>query len=385
MQTLQGIAVAPGVAISEALVVDNEGFRIPRRFINSENIDHELERLENSIAAVADELERNRDSIADQLGQQYGAIFSAQRQMVCDPQLRSEIEELVRQRRYSTEYAVTRTLRRFAKVFQSLDNSHMAERAHDIFDIQRRLLRDLLGKNSESLSHLTAPVVVLTHNLTPSEAANLDRNYVLGFASEIGGAGGHTAIVAKALEIPAVVGIGEFLSDVGAGEKVIIDGDEGRIILNPDEETIARYREQAEKLQSASLRLESIRDLPAETTDGVNISLAANIEFPREVESCRTRGADGIGLYRTEFLYLASENVPSEDDHFNAYRYVIESMNGQPVVIRTLDLGADKLAAVDERSERNPFLGLREHSSGTAKPTALQNTTSSDPPSQRSR
>ncbi len=360
MQTLQGIAVSPGVAIGEALIVDDEGFRIPRRFVNSGCVDQELERLYHSIAAVAKDLERNRDSIDVQLGRQYGAIFSAQRQMVCDPKLKSEIESLVSSRRYSAEYAVTRTLRRYAKVFQELDNSHLAERAHDIVDIERRLLRDLLGQTRESLAHLVAPVVLLTHNLTPSEAAHLNREFVLGFAAEIGGSGGHTAIVAKALEIPAVVGIGEFLTDVGDGELIIIDGDEGQIVLNPDEETVTRYREQAEKQLSISQRLESIRDLPAETADGLRITLSANIEFPSEVAACNARGADGIGLYRTEFLYLASEKIPTEEDHFQAYRYVVENIGDRPVVIRTLDLGADKMVGLEEHiEERNPFLGLR--------------------------
>ena len=360
MQTLQGIAVSPGVAIGEALVVDDEGFRIPRRFIDSGSIEQELERLSNSIAAVAIDLERNRDSIEDQLGQQYGAIFSAQRQMVCDPKLKSEIESLLRTRRYSPEYAVTRTLRRYAKVFQTLDNSHIAERAHDIVDIEKRLLRNLLGQTRTGLAHLTAPIVLLTHNLTPSEAANLNRDFVLGFASEVGGAGGHTAIVAKALEIPAVVGLGQFLSDVGGGELIIIDGDEGQIVLNPDEETISRYRDEAAKQISISQRLESIRDLPPETTDGTRVTLSANIEFPREVEACNARGADGVGLYRTEFLYLASQQIPTEEDHFQAYRYVVENIGDKPVVIRTLDLGADKLSGLEDRvEERNPFLGLR--------------------------
>jgi phosphotransferase system enzyme I (PtsI) len=295
-----------------------------------------------------------------QLGEQYGAIFRAQLQMLRDSRLQEELQQLIEQRLYSAEYAVSRALRRYAKVFERLENRYMAERAHDIFDIEKRLLHDLLGRKREGLSNLSSPVLLLAHDLTPSETANLNPEYVLGFAAEIGGPGGHTAIVAEALEIPAVVGAGAFVSEVSGGDLVIIDGDEGRVILRPDEATLFRYRQQAELQRNQAQRLEALRDLPAETTDGVHVELCANIEFPREVVACRARGADGVGLYRTEFLYLGSSHDPTEEDHFRAYSEVVQAMQGKPVVIRTLDLGADKMG-LGPRSEheKNPFLGLR--------------------------
>ncbi len=360
MQTLQGIAVSPGVAIGEALVIDNEGFRIPRRFVARDAVEDELERLDNAIEAAAAEIGRNRDTVSSQLGQQYGAIFSAHLQMLRDPLLHDELEQLIRQHHYSPEYAVSSALRRYAKVFESLEGGYLAERAHDIFDIERSLLRNLLGSSGEELSQLISPVIVLAHNMTPSETAKLDRQFVRGFVTEIGGAGGHTAIVAKALNIPAVVGAGRFLTDVSGGDVVIVDGDHGRIILQPDEETIARYRHDVEEHISLAAKLDELRDLPAETADGVSISLSANIEFPEEVPSCLERGAGGIGLYRTEFLYLGADTEPTEEDHFHAYSHVVQTMAGCPVVIRTLDLGADKLGQVPQSDEeRNPFLGLR--------------------------
>ena len=329
MQILQGIAVSPGVAIGEALVIDNEGFRIPRRFVSRDAVEDELQRLDASISAVASEIERNRDAISAQLGDQYGAIFSAHSQMLRDPHLRAELEELIRERHYSPEYAVSRTLRRYAKVFQSLENSYMAERAHDITDIEKRLLGNLLGRRREELSHLTSPVVLLAHNMTPSETANLNPKYVLGFVTEIGGLGGHSAIVAEALEIPAVVGTGKFLADVSGGDLVIVDGDLGRIILQPDEETIARYKHEAEEHRSLAAKLENLHDLPAETADGVRVQLTANIEFPHEVVACLDRGADGVGLYRTEFLYLGADSEPTERDPFSG---LLQSRpgNGRP-------------------------------------------------------
>ncbi len=359
MQKLQGIAVSPGVAIGEALVMDNEGFRIPRRFLARDAVENELERLSLAFDAAAREIEHNRDAVSRELGKEYAAIFEAHLQMLRDPRLRGELDQMVRERHYSPEYAVSRTLRRYAKVFQSLDSGYMAERANDIFDIEKRLLRNLLGRRREQISNLTSPVLVLAHNLTPSETANLDRRFVRGFVTETGGAGSHTAIVAEGLEIPAVVGTGPFLTDVSGGDVVIIDGDQGLVILHPDEETIARYRHEVEQRRTMAARLESLRDLPAETQDGVRVQLDGNIEFPHEVGHCLDRGADGIGLYRTEFLYLGADVEPDEEAHYNAYAEVVQAMAGRPVVIRTLDLGADKLSTPGLDIERNPFLGLR--------------------------
>ena len=358
MQRLQGIAVSPGVAIGEALVMDNEGFRIPRRFVARDAVEDELERLDKAIAAASDEIASNRDAVSRELGSKYGAIFEAHLEMLHDAQLRSELEEMIRVRHYSPEYAVSRALRRYAQVFQKL--GYLAERANDIFDIEKRLLRNLLGRRREEISHLTSPVLVLAHNLTPSETSNLDRQFVRGFVTEMGGLGSHTAIVAEGLGIPAVVGLGPFLADVSGGDLAIIDGDSGMVILHPDEETIARYRHEVEEARNLATRLEALRDLPAETADGVRVELFGNIEFPYEVDHCMDRGADGVGLYRTEFLYLGAEEEPDEEVHFQAYSRVVKTMGERPVTIRTFDLGADKVPHLPApEDERNPFLGLR--------------------------
>jgi phosphoenolpyruvate-protein phosphotransferase (PTS system enzyme I) len=360
MERLQGIAVSPGVAIGEAVVMDNEGFRIPRRFLPRDAVEDELERLDQAILAATGEVQRNRDRVSEQLGDQYGAIFSAHVQMLNDRRLRAELEEMIRHRHYSPEYAVSRALRQYAKVFQSLEGSPMPERATDIFDIEKRLLRHLLGRRREELSQITSEVLILAHNLTPSETANLNPRFVRGFVTEIGGPGSHTAIVAEALGIPAVVGTGPFLTDVSGGETVIIDGDQGLVILHPDEETLARYRHEVDQHRSQALKLGALRDLPAQTLDGVPVQLLGNIEFPYEVEQCHERGAVGIGLYRTEFLFLAGDEEPSEEVQLAAYAEVAQAMKNQPVVMRTMDLGADKLPNLPApEDERNPFLGLR--------------------------
>ncbi|HWC89276.1 MAG TPA: phosphoenolpyruvate--protein phosphotransferase, partial [Pirellulales bacterium] len=360
MLRLQGIAVSPGVAIGEAFVMDNEGFRIPRRFLTRDAVDAELERLSRAINTAAGQIERNRDAITLELGKEYGAIFDAHLQMLRDARLRHELEQLIRERHYSPEYAVSRALRRYAKVFQALENTNLAERANDIFDIEKRLLRTLLGRRREEISQLTSPVLILAHNLTPSETANLDRQFVKGFVTEVGGPGSHTAIVAEGLAIPAVVGTGPFLADVSGGEVVIIDGNQGLVIVHPDADTLGRYREAAEAGRSRAASLKSLRDLPAETADGERIQLLGNIEFPYEAPQCLEFGSDGIGLYRTEFLYLGSDSIPSEEDHFEAYSAVVQKMAPRPVTIRTLDIGADKVAVgLSPDDERNPFLGLR--------------------------
>jgi phosphotransferase system enzyme I (PtsI) len=331
MRKLQGIAVSPGVVIGEALVMDNEGWRIPRRFVTRDTVEDELERLGKAIDAAGQEIARNRDAVSRELGEKYGAIFEAHLQMLQDTRLRSELEELIRERHYSPEYAVSRTLRRYAQVFQRLESPYLAERVHDIFDIEKRLLRHLLGRRREGISHLTSPVLLLAHNLTPSETANLDRRFVRGFVTEVSG-----------------------------GDQVIIDGDKGLVILQPDEETLARYQLELEEIRSLATRLASLRDLPAETADGVRLQLLGNIEFPYEVDHCVDRGADGVGLYRTEFLYLGNEKEPSEKVHYEAYCRVVRAMGDKPVTIRTFDLGADKVPHLPQpEDERNPFLGLR--------------------------
>jgi phosphotransferase system enzyme I (PtsI) len=360
MERLQGIAVSPGVAIGEVLVMDNEGFRIPRRFLPRDAVEDELERLDKAFISATAEIERHRVRVSEQLGKDSAAIFSAHIQMLNDRGLRSKLEEMVRQRHYSPEYSVSRALRHYAKVIQSLDGDYMPERATDIFDIEKRLLRHLFGKRREELAHINAEVLVLAHTLTPSETSNLNPKFVKGFVTEIGGAGSHTAIVAEALGIPAIVGIGPFLTNVSGGETAIIDGYQGCLILHPDEETIARYRHEVVQYRSHAAKLEKLRDLPAESGDKVRIQLLGNIEFPYEVEQCQKRGADGIGLYRTEFLFLSRDTEPTEEEQTEAYSAVASALSGQPVVMRTIDLGADKMPGMPfPEDEANPFLGLR--------------------------
>jgi phosphotransferase system enzyme I (PtsI) len=362
MESKRGIPVSPGVAIGPALVLDTEGFRIPQRFIDPDRVDEELERLHHALAAAAGQSRQNQQAVTDKLGPQYGAVFGAHALLIEDPALSREFETLLREKHYAAEYAVSRVMRHYAKALESIDRGHLASRAADLYDIERAVLGHLLGERREQLHDLKQPVVVVAHDLTPSETAALDPHMVHAFATEAGGRASHTAIMAGALEIPAVVGLGSFLTDVSGGDLVIVDGNHGVVILDPDEETLARYESSRKSFRTFENRLEELRDLPAQTKDGVRVSLLGNIEFPPEAVHCLDRGAEGVGLYRTEFLYLGKQADPTEEEHFEAYRAVLETLGpDRPVVIRTLDLGADKFAVASDPTpqERNPFLGVR--------------------------
>lgn len=359
----RGIAVSPGVVTATALVLGSEDFRIPRTVVSVDAIETEIARFRAAVEKACEEIADNQRQAADELGKEYADIFAAHLAMVRDPKLAEEIEQNIRERCLSPEFASSRVLRHKAKVMQNLGEHYLADRATDVFDVEKRLLRHLLGERREELTQLTAPVLVLAHNLTPSETANMSREFVLGFATEAGGPTSHTAIMAGALAIPAVVGVGEFLSDVSGGEVVIIDGNQGQVIIDPDEATLSTYRDSEKKLRTFLERLGGLRELAAETQDGCHIQVLGNIEFPEEVEQCTERGAEGIGLYRTEFLYLGKEDgVPTEDDHYAAYARVVGAFEGRPVVIRTLDLGADKVPTSFRKlmpETSNPVLGLR--------------------------
>ncbi len=346
--------------MGEALVIETEGFVASRRILERRAVAAEMVRLDQAFDAVAVEIEHDRQAISAQLGDQYGAIFSAHHQMLRDPHLHTELEGLVRDQLVPPEVAVHQTLRRYARVFQDLRNDFLAERAQDLHDLEDRLLHHLLDRDRPGLVDLDAPTVVLAHDLTPSETARLDRQWVRGFVTEAGGEGGHTAILAKGLELPAVVGAGPLLTGVVSGDLIIVDGDQGLVIVRPNDEEMARYRRELARRSTRLAELAAERDLSSQTIDGTKIQLLANIEFPHELSACLERRAAGIGLYRTEFLYLSSDSEPTEEEHYQAYREVVESMRPLPVVIRTLDLGADKMwHGPSTKDEHNPFLGLR--------------------------
>lgn len=363
MQTLRGIAVSSGIAIGPAVVVDPHGQRLPYRLVAADATAEELARLDRALELARAEAETAEAEARRKLGPQYADILAAHAQMIADPTLRRDARLLIERDRLSAEHAVTEVLAGHAAHLERLSDSYLAARAADVHDIRQRLLGHLMGKRPRSPSQgLLAPSVLLAPDLSPSETAGLDPALTLGFATESGGRASHTAIVAEALEIPAVVGIGRFLDRDNARNvrTVIVDGDEGLLVLDPDGPTLERYRQAA---KDRAARLEGLADLaalPSETLDGVSIGLWGNIEFVAEATACFERGARGIGLYRTEFLFLNGGHPPTEEEQFEAYAGVVRAMNGQMVTIRTLDLGADKLPAYHTgHPETNPVLGLR--------------------------
>ena len=368
MEVKRGIAVSPGVAIGPALVIETEGIRITHRTVEPSLVDEEIERLRKALGEAAEEARQNRQRYTDLHGPTVGNIFAAQESALEDQAIRLQIEGLIRNHSYSAEYAVSRVIRDYVRKMEAaaeqLPEAARAEvrrRIAEFIDIEKQILVRLLGRNSEPLQELTEPVVVLASDLMPSETVDFTPRTVYAFATESGGDTSHTAILADALEIPAVVGLGRFLSSVSGGDTVIVDGEEGVLIIDPDEATIARYEEKRAALLARADRYESLRDKPAATLDGARVRLLGNIELAHEAPHCLDRGAEGVGLYRTEFLYLNKTAHPTETEHYEAYKSVVQTLGDRPVVIRTLDLGADKFSSVSglAAGEKNPFLGLR--------------------------
>jgi phosphotransferase system enzyme I (PtsI) len=360
METRKGIAVSPGVVIKEAFILESEGYRIPRHLIKEDEIPKEISRLEEATTAAWKEIEKLEDRVSENLGSEIASIFATHKLMLQDKLLIREFSKKVEQHKFSAEYAVSLVLRVYIKKFESVDDPYLSARVADIYDIEKRLLRNLLGEKREELKNLTKEVVVVAHDLSPSQIASLDTTKVRGFVTDLGSRNSHAAIVARALGIPAVVGLGTATVDVFGGDRVIIDGNRGDVIVRPDETTIKEYQLIEKDFHVFEEKLTSeLKDLPAVTLDGREILILGNIEFPRDIGPSLNQGATGIGLYRTEFLYLGSNDTPTEEEHFKAYSQSVQELGDKPLIIRTVDLGGDKFFPANSNTELNPFLGCR--------------------------
>ena len=363
MEIKRGIAVCPGIAIGPALVLDAEGVRIPRDIIAPEMIGDEVARFSEALRRSAEASRERQRNLAARVGKDIGDIFLGHALLFeQDHLIRREVEQYIRAESFNAEYALSRAIRGLVKRLEDTGGEAALRLRGDLYDLEKQVLGFLLGERKEPIESVSQPVIVLAHDLTPSETAQLPRQ-VQAFATESGGPTSHTAILAGALDIPAVVGVGRFLSDVSGGDLVIVDGLKGLLIINPDDATLASYELARAEYRAKADPFATIKDAPSVTRDGVHITLYGNIEFPSEVPHCLDRGAEGVGLYRTEFLYLNKITDPTEEEHFEAYREVVAAMPGKPIVIRTLDLGADKFAGATGQLmmdvEKNPFLGLR--------------------------
>lgn len=362
MLTLRGIAVSPGIAIGPLRVVDPRGGRPGPRAIAADSVAAEFGRLDLALDRARLEAEEAEDDARKRIGTQYAEILGVHARMIADPVLKRDAQIRIERDHVDAEHAVAEVLEEHAVRLSALTDAYFAARAADVRDVQRRILSQFAGPGTVPIAgSATSPIVVLAQDLSPSETAGLDPRIVIGFATEAGGVASHTAIVAAALEIPAVVGLGRALDLARTARAVIIDGDSGLVVLDPDAATLERYRKASAERTARFAGLADLAHLPAETLDGHRIELWGNIEFPTEVEPCHDRGATGIGLYRTEFLFLNAHRPPTEDEQFAAYAAVVRSTRGRPVTFRTLDLGADKLVSYRDITgpEPNPALGLR--------------------------
>jgi len=360
MEIKKGIAVSPGIAIAKSLVIDSEDYRIPRRSIMPSQRMAEVQRTRNAFKGAISELTQ-LESVHDSTeGGKIKDIFAVHLRFLHDRSLRKRITDLVHSESVTAEYAVSTTFREIASHFTKEKDSYISERAADIYDIERRLLRQLLGRKRENLERLTEEVAVVARELSPTQTAGFNKKFVKGIASDAGGRTSHAAIVARSLGIPAVVALEDLTETISGGDTVIIDGNHGIVIVNPDDETIRQYEKYSLEFVELEHKLDAIKQKPAITRDGVKITLLGNIEFPDEAELVLQKGGEGIGLYRTEFLYLNRPTEPTEDDHYQAYAETISVFKHRPVVIRTMDLGADKYTQSRRFApEPNPFLGLR--------------------------
>jgi len=360
MEVIKGIPVSPGVVIGRAFVLDDARERVPYQRVAESLVDSQLEKLTAAIDATADDLRDDRDSAAAKLGPEPAKIFEFHLGLLRDQTLIDPIRVRIKDENVTAAYAVAEAFRSLAARFRSMDSEVFHQKAGDIIDLDRRLLGHLLGQSRDRLDAIDEPVLVIAPELTPAQAASLDTSKVVAFATDTGGRTSHTSIVAAALSIPVVVGCKDLSRLVSDGDEVIIDGTSGVVVMRPDEDTREHYREDIADLATARVALLEVADLEPVTLDGTRIALLGNIEFSYEVDSVIANGGEGVGLFRTEFLYLTSRAEPTEDDHFEAYKDTLERLDGRPLTIRTADLGADKYTQERaEHPERNPFLGLR--------------------------
>ncbi len=360
MEIKKGIAVSPGVSIGKSLIIDSEDYRIPRREIESSQRILEIQRVRNAFRDGVDELTKLESGQGQASGGRIRDIFAVHMRFLRDRSLRRRITDLIHTDSVTAEYAVSTVLREIASHFANVKDAYISERAADIYDIERRLLRQLLGTKREDVLHLREEVVVVARELSPMQTAGFNRDFVKGMATDAGGRTSHTAIVARSLGIPAVVALEDLTEVVRGGDPVIIDGNRGIVIVNPDEETIRQYEVYSREFVAMEHKLDGLRSKPSVTRDEVRVRLLGNIEFPDEAEIVLQKGGEGVGLYRTEFLYLNRPTEPIEQEQYEAYAEVMRVFRDRPVVIRTFDLGADKYTQSRRVApEPNPFLGLR--------------------------
>lgn len=357
----RGIPVSPGVCRGKVLILGGPQQAVPRYRIAEGDVAAEIQRFEQALVQTRQDVLEVQRKVREAMGAEEAGIFDAHLLVLEDPVLIEEVTRLIQQERVNVEHAFQQTAEKYAALLSQVEDEYLRERSADLRDVTTRVLHRLMGQGERlDLSHLAEPVVIISHDLAPSTTATLDKTRVLGFATDIGGKTSHTAIVARSLQIPAVVGLTSISTDLANGDDVLLDGYNGVVILNPSDQTLFEYGQIERRHVDVQAGLRELQHLPAVTLDGTRVVLAANIERPDDTVAVLAGGAEGVGLFRTEFLFLKRQALPTEDEQYEAYRQVALAVKPHPVIIRTLDLGGDKfLTPLQVPKEMNPFLGWR--------------------------
>ncbi|HDE4476782.1 TPA: phosphoenolpyruvate--protein phosphotransferase [Staphylococcus aureus] len=356
---IKGIAASDGVAIAKAYLLVEPDLTFDKNE-KVTDVEGEVAKFNNAIEASKVELTKIRNNAEVQLGADKAAIFDAHLLVLDDPELIQPIQDKIKNENANAASALTDVTTQFVTIFESMDNEYMKERAADIRDVSKRVLSHILGVELPNPSMIDESVVIVGNDLTPSDTAQLNKEFVQGFATNIGGRTSHSAIMSRSLEIPAIVGTKSITQEVKQGDMIIVDGLNGDVIVNPTEDELIAYQDKRERYFADKKELQKLRDADTVTVDGVHAELAANIGTPNDLPGFIENGAQGIGLYRTEFLYMGRDQMPTEEEQFEAYKEVLEAMDGKRVVVRTLDIGGDKeLSYLNLPEEMNPFLGYR--------------------------
>lgn len=358
---LKGIGVSAGIAIGKVFVLKEDDFKLIEKNIPKDEIENEYSRLQEAIKKTRIELQDNQEDLNKMLGENYAKIAKAHMLILEDPIINNEIKSIIDTGK-NVEYAVYKAVEKISKSFDAIKDEYFRERKNDLIDVAKKIMRHLLEKERETLKNLDSVSIVVAKNLSPSDTVSMKESMIKGFATDMGGRTSHTALVAQSLEIPAVVGLKNITEQVEQGMSIVIDGNNGIVVLNPTEETLENYKREFEIQIAYQKDLEKFKDLNATTLDGEEIVLEANIENPDEVKSVLKHGANGIGLYRSEYMFLTRKTMPTEEEHFQSYSKIAKMMMPYEVIIRTIDLGGDKisrLGLMNIGTEANPFMGLR--------------------------
>jgi phosphotransferase system enzyme I (PtsI) len=357
---LRGVPASPGIAIGPALLFSKYSLKVEPRKLGEEEILKEIERFKTALEETKQDILKTRSKAVKQTGDIVARLFDSHLLILEDAMLLDETLERLRREKVSADWIVHDILERTYRSLKAQKGEYFSQRADDIQDVARRLVFNLQGLEDEYLADLDKPVIVVATDLSPSDIIHLDRAHVLGIATDLGGATSHTAILTRALEVPAVTGLKNVTHLICSKQEIVINGNSGKVVVQPSPQHLKQYQEKRKKFVAFWTRLKQIRDLPTQTTDKRRVRLMANIELPVEAQAVKTHGGEGIGLYRTEYLFLTRGTLPSEQEQINEYRTVVEAIHPNPVVIRTFDLGGDKIMpGLDFPKESNPFLGWR--------------------------